>query len=262
MITKEGFNEVINTIAEIYPKDVPSIQGQKIYFMIFSKNFESDDEFMNATLKVLETRVFTSFPKPAEFLEACKRKDDIESEVILAISDVKNAIKKYGAYNNVCFENPVIHKVIQNLFGSWVKMCKMELEEFDNLIKWDFPKIYKHYREQKIKEVPLFLEGIATHNNSLGNQKEELKICYVGNEEKCKKWNLAYYNKNQLDLVNKEKVKQLGFVKEEPKQIEHIAEFKSADEIIEVLEVKRIEKPKKTGIEYTQEQLKQMIING
>ncbi len=52
MITKEGFTEVINTIAEIYPKDVPSIQGQKIYFMIFSKNFESDEEFMNATLKV------------------------------------------------------------------------------------------------------------------------------------------------------------------------------------------------------------------
>jgi hypothetical protein len=47
MITHEGFNEVINTIAEIYPKDVPSVQGQKIYFMIFSKNFESDEEFMN-----------------------------------------------------------------------------------------------------------------------------------------------------------------------------------------------------------------------
>ena len=78
MITKEGFTEVINTIAEIYPKDVPNIQGQKIYFMIFSKNFESDEEFMNATLKVLENRVFSSFPKPAEFLEACKRKDDIE----------------------------------------------------------------------------------------------------------------------------------------------------------------------------------------
>lgn len=259
MITIEGFSQVMETITEIYPKDSPNENAQKIYFLIFKKNFETDEQLMEATLKVLETRVFTSFPKPAEFLEACKRKDDIESEVILAISDVKSAIKKYGAYNNVCFENLVIHKVIQNLFGSWVKMCKMELEEFDTLIKWDFPKIYKHYREQKIKEVPLFLEGIATHNNSLGSQKEELKICYVGNEEKCKKWNLAYYNKNQLDLVNKEKIKQLGYVTEEPKQIEHIAEFKSVDDILEVLEVKRIEKPKKTGIEYTQEQLKQMI---
>ena len=61
MITKEGFTEVINTIAEICPKDVPSIQGQKIYFMIFSKNFESDEEFMNATLN-LKKRILSLLP--------------------------------------------------------------------------------------------------------------------------------------------------------------------------------------------------------
>ena len=185
MITHEGFNEVMNTIAEIYPKDVPSVQGQKIYFMIFSKNFESDEYFMNATLRVLETRVFTSFPKPAEFLEACKRKGDIEAEITNEQINIRQAIKKYGAYANVCFDNPITHKVIQNLFGSWVKMCRMGIEEFKNLMKWDFPKVYKFYREQKIKEVPLFLEGISTHQNSLGNQKEEILINYVGNKEKC-----------------------------------------------------------------------------
>ncbi len=259
MITKEGFTEVINTIAEIYPKDVPSIQGQKIYFMIFSKNFESDEEFMNATLKVLENRVFSSFPKPAEFLEACKRKDDIESEITNEQIKIRQAIKKYGAYSNVCFDNPIIHKVIQNLFGSWVKMCRTE--EFETLMKWDFPKIYKFYREQKIKEVPLFLEGIATHQNSLGNQKEEIMINYVGNKEKCIKWNNAYYNKNQIDMINKEKYKQLGYVTEEPKQLEYVSEFKGVDDILENLEIKRIEKPKVNHIEYTQEQLLAMLKN-
>ena len=258
MITKEGFTEVINTIAEIYPKDVPSIQGQKIYFMIFSKNFESDEEFMNATLKVLENRVFSSFPKPAEFLEACKRKDDVEAEIIREQINIRQAIKKHGAYSNVCFDNPIIHKVIQNLFGSWVKMCRMEIEEFETLMKWDFPKIYKFYREQKIKEVPLFLEGIATHQNSLGNNKEEIAINYVGNKDKCFKWNNAYYNKNQIDMVNKEKYKQLGYVTEEPKKLEYVNDFKNVEDILESLEIKRIEKPIKTGIEYTQEQLLKM----
>ena len=258
MITKEGFTEVINTIAEIYPKDVPSIQGQKIYFVIFSKNFESDEEFMNATLKVLENRVFSSFPKPAEFLEACKRKDDVEAEITNEQINIRQAIKKYGAYANVCFDNPIIHKVIQNLFGSWVKMCRMEIEEFENLMKWDFPKIYKFYREQKIKEVPLFLEGIATHQNSLGNNKEEIAINYVGNKDKCLKWNNAYYNKNQIDMVNKEKYKQLGYVTEEPKKLEYVNDFKNVEDILESLEIKRIEKPIKTGIEYTQEQLLKM----
>ena len=69
-------------------------------------------------------------------------------------------------------------------------------------------------------------------------------INYVGNKEKCLKWNNAYFNKNQLDLANKEKYKQLGYVKEEPKQLEYVSEFKSVDDILENLEIKRIEKPK------------------
>ena len=269
MMTHDGFNEVMNTIAEIYTKDVPSVQGQKIYFMIFSKNFESDEEFMNATLRVLETRVFTSFPKPAEFLESCKRKDDIETEVINEQIKIRQAIKKHGAYANVCFDNPIIHKVIQNLFGSWVKMCRMEIEEFENLMKWDFTKVYKFYREQKIKEVPLFLEGIATHQNSLGNQKEEILINYVGNKEKCLKWNNAYYNKNQIELTNKEKYKQLGYVENfktvefDKEENEKILEFKNktAEEITQSLGISVVEKRKKTGIEYSKEDLLKMLNN-
>lgn len=258
MISREAFNTIMNQLNFLYSKDVPPVEIHDLYFNIFAQEFENDEEFTKSALLVIKTRVFPSFPKPAEFLEACKRKDDIETEVINEQIKIRQAIKKYGAYANVCFDNPIIHKVIQNLFGSWVKMCRMEIEEFENLMKWDFPKIYKFYRESKIKEVPLFLEGIATHQNSLGNQKEEILINYVGNKEKCLKWNNAYFNKNQIDLANKEKYKQLGYVKEEPKQLEHASEFKSVDDILENLEIKRIEKPNKTGIEYTQEQLLKM----
>ena len=232
MITQEGFIQVMETITEIYPKDAPGENGQKIYFLIFKKNFESDEELMNATLKVLETRVFTSFPKPAEFLEACKLKSDVESEITREVINLRGAIKKYGAYNNVCFDNPVMHKVIQNLFGSWVKLCKMELEEFETLMKWDFPKIYKFYREQKLKEVPLFLEGIGTHSNGLNSVEEILNISYVGNKEKCLKWNQAYYNRNQLDNVNKDKYIKLGYVSEESPQIEYNSNFKNVDDVL------------------------------
>lgn len=258
MITRETFNTIMNQLNYLYSKDLPPIEIHDLYFNIFSQEFENDEEFTKSALLVIKTRVFTSFPKPAEFLEACKRKDDVEAEIIHEQINIRQAIKKYGAYSNVCFDNPIIHKVIQNLFWSWVKMCRMEIEEFETLTKWDFPKIYKFYREQKIKEVPLFLEGIATHQNSLGNQKEEIIINYVGNKEKCLKWNNAYYNKNQIDMVNKEKYKQLGYVTEETKQLEYVNDFKNVEDILESLEIKRIEKPIKTRIEYTQEQLLKM----
>lgn len=259
MITKDGFNNTMNTLIGVYNKELPPIEVHQVYFSIFNKNFESDEELMNATLKVLENRVFPSFPKPAEFLEACKLKNDIDSEITHEIINLRSALKKYGAYRNVCFDNPIMHKVIQSLFSSWVKCCRMEIEKFEEIIKWDFPKAYKFYREQKIKEVPLFLEGIATHSNGLGNQEERIEICYVGNEEKCKKWNLVYFNKNKLELTNKEKAKQLGFIQEEKPQIEYVQEFKTVDDIIGSLEIKRIEKPKVHKIEYTKEELLNML---
>ena len=261
MITRESFNTIMNQLSFLYNKDVPPVEIHDLYFNIFSQEFENDEEFTKSALLVIKTRVFPSFPKPAEFLEACKRKDDIETEVTNEQINIRQAIKKYGAYANVCFDNPIIHKVIQNLFGSWVKMCRMDLEEFETLMKWDFPKIYKFYREQKIKEVPLFLEGIATHQNSLGSKKEELIINYIGNKEKCLKWNNAYFNKNQLDLCNKEKYKQLGYVTEEPKQLECVSEFKNVDDILENLDIKRQEKQKVQNIEYTQEELLEMLKN-
>ena len=109
--------------------------------------------------------------------------------------------------------------------------------------------------------MPLFLEGVSTHQKSLGNQKEEIFINYVGNKDKCLKWNNAYFNKNQLDLANKEKYKQLGYVKEEQKQLKHVSKFKNVDDILENLDIKRIEKPKAQNIEYTQEELLAMLKN-
>lgn len=261
MISRESFNTIMNQLSFLYSKDVPPVEIHDLYFNIFSQEFENDEDFIKSSLLVIKTRVFPSFPKPAEFLESCKRKDDVETEVINEQINIRQAIKKYGAYSNVCFDNPVIHKVIQNLFGSWVKMCRMEIEEFENLMKWDFQKVYKFYREQKIKEVPLFLEGISTHQNSLLNQKEEILINYIGNKEKCLKWNNAYFNKNKLDLANKEKYKQLGYIKKEPKQLEYVSEFKNVDDILENLVIKRYKKPKVQNIEYTQEELLRMLKN-
>ena len=262
MITIEGFSQVMETITEIYPKDSPNENAQKIYFLIFKKNFETDEQLMEATLKVLETRVFTSFPKPAEFLEACKLKVDIESEITQSIIQIKETIKKIGAYENVCFDNPIIHKCIQSCFGSWVKLCKMEIKEYNELFKWDFPKIYKYYRENKLKDIPIYLEGAKTHLNSLQGIEEETTVKYIGNKVKCLQWNIAYFKKNPTEQLNNEKFIKLGFKENEILQIESNLEINSKEKLMKEIENLGITKKigyKKTGIEYTKEEIKKLI---
>ncbi len=269
MITKNTFNTIMNQLNYLYNKDVPPIEAHDMYFNIFSQEFENDEEFTKSALLVIKTRVFPTFPKPAEFLEACKRKTDVEFEITQEQLNIRQAMKKYGASENVCFENPIVHKVIQNLFGSWVKLCRTDIKEFESLMKWDFEKIYKLFRESKLKEVPLFLEGSTTHQNGLMGFSEEVKVNYIGNKEKCLKWNNAYYNKNQIEAVNKDKYEKLGFIpiqilqiedlsKEELEDLEKIKN-KTAREITESLGIEIIENPKKTGIIRTKKELIEML---
>lgn len=264
MITEEGFINTMNALADIYQKEVPSPSAQKTYFMIFQNNFNSDEELMSATYKVLQERVFPTFPKPSEFLEAGKRKDDLEGKIIKASLEIRAAIKKAGAYRNVCFEDPVIHACIKDLFGGWVKICTAEIEDFENAMKWDFPKIYKYHSNNKIKNIPIFLTGISSNSNESNGIEESFQIEYIGNEEKCKKWTELYFNKNNCELLNQKKYIQLGYKQQETLQIEQSkSPIKSVNELIEDLteEFGSLKQVKKQliGIEYTQGELLGMV---
>lgn len=256
MITEKCFKEVMNNLTEIY-ENAPSGRALQMYYIVFNNKFESDNEFKQATYKLIETRVFPKFPKPAEFFEANNKKDDIETETIKIAEQIKTAIRKYGAYENVCFDNPAIHKIIQNLFGSWVKACKMNSEEFNNIIKWELPKVVKMYKNEKLKSVPIFLEGIATNQNDNKGVKQEIKINYIGDKNKCLQWNKSYANKNEFCIENQDKYIKLGI---ETKQIEY-QESSNVEEGKRIIEELKCEEVKKehARVEYTQEQLLKML---
>ena len=267
MITEQGFINTMNALVEVYPKEAPSPNGQKIYFMIFQRNFESDEELQAATYRVLEERVFSSFPKPAEFLEAGKRKEDLETKSIKATVELERAINKIGAYRNVAFDDPLIHRCIIDLFGSWPKLCQMDRLELKEAMKWDFPKVYKMRAQEKIKNIPIYLEGVSTHTNELNGIEEDIKIEYIGDEEKCKKWITAYFSKNPQEKLNYNKYLSLGFdvpkleMSEPIKQLENtqITTKEMLMEAIENINENKIVRKAPKGIEYTQEQLLKML---
>ncbi len=238
-ITRDGFNNTMNALLGIYNKDLPNKSVHEMYYAIFNKNFNSDEELQNATLKVIETRVFPSFPKPAEFLEACNRKEDIDIRIQRAKERLLEGIKKHGMYRNVCFDDPTLHLVIQS-FGGWIKLCALSLEELENYFKFDFRREYQAYFKRKDNKIPLFLTGKSSFSNERNGQEDDIKISYVGNKEKCIGWNIAYYNKNKECLINHDKYIQLGF--EKSPAIEYKAEIEEKIHLTESKEYKPVEK--------------------
>lgn len=152
-----------------------------------------DQDFVLGINNMLRERVYSNFPMPAEIREYClgTRKEDLDLRVAKAVTKIKKAIGSAGMYTTVAFDDPIIHLVIRD-FGGWTKLCEKNLDEFENLLKWDLPKLYKAYASRKNAEIPTMLEGKGADKT----------ITYIGDKAKAQKWILAYNNK-QLGYDNK-----------------------------------------------------------
>ena len=143
----------------------------------------NENEFILGINSMLRERVFTNFPSPAEIRKYClgTRDEDLEIRCAEARIKLKKAVNSVGTYNSVVFDDPVIHLVVQS-FGGWIKLGTLEFDEYEKLLKWEFPKLYKAYAVRKNKEIPLVLPG--------RNGSEE--VLYIGDRARAERWVLKY----------------------------------------------------------------------
>lgn len=166
----------------------------------------NEKQFIDGIVRLLKERVYTNIPAPAEIREYCLelKQTDYDFKIAEARNKIKKAISGCGSYRNVCFDDPIIHAIIKS-FGGWIKICSSDIDEFNDFLKWELPKLYKTYSTRKI-EVDLFLTGITY------NQKDKVQIEYIGDPETIKRWHTSYIAKREKQLELKERIKaeQLG----------------------------------------------------
>lgn len=145
-----------------------------------------DDKFIQGIRTMLKERPYANIPSPGDIRKYCleTREEDLDIRVATARNKIKKAMNSIGTYVTVAFDDPIIHLVIRD-FGGWIKLGMTDMEEFENLLKWDFPKLYKAYATRKNADIPLMLEGKA----------DDKTVKYIGNEEKAKRWILSYQQK-------------------------------------------------------------------
>lgn len=146
----------------------------------------SDDKFIQGVRTMLKERPYANIPSPGDIRKYCleTREEDLDIRVAAARNKIKKAMNSIGTYVTVAFDDPIIHLVIRD-FGGWIKLGMTDMEEFENLLKWDLPRLYKAYATRKNADIPLMLEGKA----------DDKTVKYIGNEEKAKRWILSYQQK-------------------------------------------------------------------
>lgn len=145
-----------------------------------------DELFVYGINTMLRERVFSNLPMPAEIRKYClqTREEDLNIRISQAKNKLERAIDSIGTYKTVAFDDPIIHLIIRDL-GGWVKLGKMNRDDYEKMLIFEFPKLYKGYATRKNADIPIILEGLA----------EDKTINYIGDKEKAKKWILSYTEK-------------------------------------------------------------------
>lgn len=160
-----------------------------------------ENKFITGINNMLRERVFSNLPMPAEIREYSLglKEDEMMVRINRAKLLLNKGISKAGIYNDVVFEDPVIHLCIDSI-GGWINFCKKSSKEVEDWLKWDFPKLYRSFSTRKQTTLSLVLEG-------KGN-KDLKEVCYIGDKEKYLKWSSIY-----IEHKSKENPKQLELLK-------------------------------------------------
>lgn len=160
-----------------------------------------ESKFITGINNMLRERVFSNLPMPAEIREYSLglKEDEIMVRINRAKLLLNKGISKAGIYNDVVFEDPVIHLCIDSI-GGWINFCKKSSKEVEDWLKWDFPKLYRSFSTRKQTTLSLVLEGKG--------DKDLKEVCYIGDKEKYLKWSSIY-----IEHKSKENPKQLELLK-------------------------------------------------
>lgn len=160
-----------------------------------------ESKFITGINNMLRERVFSNLPMPAEIREYSLglKEDEMMVRINRAKLLLNKGISKAGIYNDVVFEDPVIHLCIDSI-GGWINFCKKSSKEVEDWLKWDFPKLYRSFSTRKQTTLSLVLEGKG--------DKDLKEVCYIGDKEKYLKWSSIY-----IDHKSKENPKQLELLK-------------------------------------------------
>lgn len=156
----QKFAMIMATLAEVFDdgKAVSKIKAE-IYFKALESH--TIEHISKAVTRLIKTRVFPSFPKPAELLQEIEGRN--ENRATDAWIKVINAVRRIGNYESVRFSDPVIHSVIQSL-GGWPQLCMMEIKA-ETWKQREFEKLYAVISERPGKH-PEYLPGTCEIDNA------------------------------------------------------------------------------------------------
>jgi hypothetical protein len=122
-------------------------------------------------------------PKPADVVKVIE--GSTADTALLAWAKALGGIKQHGTYDSVVFDDPIIHRVLEDL-GGWPWLGHQDVKELP-FIERRFRDAYRAHRARGLAEYPRRLAGIIEHTNgSAGFAGANVRTKFIGDPAKAK----------------------------------------------------------------------------
>lgn len=136
------------------------------------------------------TKALTAHAMDAERGQFCPMPADIVKQLqgtrtdrsLVAWGKVLDGMQRVGAYSTVCFDEGLIHAVIEDM-GGWVKLCRSDLSELPH-VQRRFAETYRAYAVRGDVQFPPSLPGAHDAGNALRGF-ESVAPVLIGNPQRA-----------------------------------------------------------------------------
>lgn len=151
----DQFNQILISAAEVVGKSI-SPESLVLYWDLLS-TFELDDVVRAVKAHLQNAEVGAFMPKPADIIKHIEGTSDSRS--MQAWSKVVKAIRFIGPHQSICFDDPIVHSVLDDM-GGWVKFGTVTDDEMPFLGN-EFDKRYRGYLIHPVEKYKNYLIGIS-----------------------------------------------------------------------------------------------------
>lgn len=121
-------------------------------------------------------------PKPADVVRMVG--GTTKDAAIMAWNKVQAAVSSVGSYRSVCFDDPIINRVLLDL-GGWPAMCSKPANEIQ-FVEKNFCDRYRVYKTHGDTAHPQYLVGITEADNKSRGFKSQPPML-IGNREEARR---------------------------------------------------------------------------
>lgn len=178
---KKRFATLLSGIADYYGKELsPAIVG--LYWEGLKQfDIEAVEKALWDHTQNPDSGQFV--PKIADVVRGLQGRT--QDQASMAWSKVDAAVRSVGPYQDVVFDDPLIHRVVSEM-GGWIQFGAKENKEWP-FVANEFQNRYRGYRMRgETPEYPPVLVGIANAQNSLEGQRRNDPIL-IGEGMKARK---------------------------------------------------------------------------